>query len=163
MKKRLWTFVISLAIYLSLANRFVLSELVTGLVVASVVSLVLGNALPTKKEPARGVLKSLFLLIVYIPYFLWKMLLANLDVAWRVIQPKIPLNPGFVRVPAKANSKLGKLLIANSITLTPGTLTLDVEGKEFLIHWIDVKPTDPDTLYRKIARPFDRFAGGIFG
>jgi len=163
MGRRLWTFVISLAIYFALTNDFTMSELLMGLVIAAIVSLAMGAVLPTRRWSIRRVFKGIALAVAYIPYFLWRVLLANLDVAWRVVQPKIPLNPGFVRVPTKVKSDLGKLFLANSITLTPGTLTLDVDNDELLVHWIDTKTTDSGSLHETIAQPLERFVGGIFG
>jgi multicomponent Na+:H+ antiporter subunit E len=57
---------------------------------------------------------------------------ANLDVALRVIKPVIPINPGIVKVKTKLKTPMGRLILTNSITLTPGTLTVDIK----MIHYI---------------------------
>ena len=78
-------------------------------------------------------------LIVYVivPFFL-EMALANLDVAYRVITGKI--RPGIVRLSPKLDTDLGVLLLANSITLTPGTLTvgIDEETNDLFVHMINI-------------------------
>ena len=70
---------------------------------------------------------------------------ANIDVAKRAFSPACPVNPGFVKVPADVKTEYGRSMLANSITLTPGTITMDIaeeEGKTYYyIHWIDVKAT----------------------
>lgn len=80
-------------------------------------------------------------LVVYIciPFFL-EMARANIDVACRVITGKI--NPGIVRYNPELTTDLGQLLLANSITLTPGTLTVEVDEKtgDFYIHMLNVRP-----------------------
>jgi multicomponent Na+:H+ antiporter subunit E len=71
--------------------------------------------------------------------FLFAMLKANLDVAYRVITGKI--RPGIVRIHTGLKNDLEVLVLANSITLTPGTLTVDVdeESNDMFIHWINVE------------------------
>lgn len=76
-------------------------------------------------------------LLIYLSIFLWALLRANLDVARRVLSPNLPINPAIVEVETALQSDLGKLLLANSITLTPGTLTVDVIDHHLQVHWID--------------------------
>ena len=54
------------------------------------------------------------------------------------------------------------MVLANSITLTPGTLTIDVVGDTFYIHWIDVKTTDPEKAFTEIAESFEKVLLKIF-
>ena len=58
-------------------------------------------------------------LLAYIPVFFWYMLLANLDVAYRVLHPRLPIRPGIVKVKTRLTSESGRTALANSITLTP--------------------------------------------
>ncbi|NJE06208.1 Na+/H+ antiporter subunit E [Thermococcus sp. M36] len=109
--------------------------------------------------------------IAYIPYFLWAMIMANLDVAYRVLHPKRPIRPGIVKCRTVLNSDVGKLALANSITLTPGTITLDVDGENYFIHWIwvpDEAMTEKEDEHVKaasanITAPFEKFLKVIFG
>jgi len=77
--------------------------------------------------------------IVYLFYFFYEMAKANFDVAYRVITGKI--NPGIVRISPGLKTNLGAAMLANSITLTPGTLTVDIDedSNDLYIHWINVK------------------------
>jgi multicomponent Na+:H+ antiporter subunit E len=72
----------------------------------------------------------------YVPWLFWQILLANWDVFKRVWHPKRPISPGFVRVPHDTRSDLGTVIYANSITLTPGTVTVSVDRdqRELLVH-----------------------------
>ena len=79
-------------------------------------------------------------LLRYLGAFSLALVRANLDMARRVLSPSLPLNPAVVAVQTRLQSPLGRLLLANSITLTPGTLTVDVQGDRFLIHWVDCTP-----------------------
>jgi len=100
--------------------------------------------------------------LLYIPVFFWAMIKANFDVAYRVIHPRMPINPGVVMINTDLKSDSGKLALANSITLTPGTLTMDVEGDKLLIHWINVKTSDTKEATKIIGNRFERFLKVIF-
>lgn len=73
-------------------------------------------------------------LLTYIPWLLWEILLSNIDVAWRVWHPDLPISPRFVKVPYRTRTPFGATVYANSITLTPGTVTILVEDDHFLVH-----------------------------
>jgi len=107
--------------------------------------------------------KRIFFLLRYLVVFFWEMIKANLDVAYRVLHPKMPINPGIVEFRTRLQSPVGKLALANSITLTPGTLTLDILDDRFFIHWIDVKSDDKEEAYRHIAQNFERYLKEIYG
>lgn len=99
--------------------------------------------------------KALVYAPVYLLRFLVELIKSNIDVAMRVLNPALPIKPGIVRVRTGIDSDLGKLVLANSITLTPGTLTLDVEGDELFIHWIDVKDSSSEGAQKEISARFE--------
>ncbi|MCD6171875.1 MAG: Na+/H+ antiporter subunit E [Thermoplasmata archaeon] len=83
--------------------------------------------------------KKWLLFIAYLPRFFYEMAKANFDVAYRVITGKI--NPGIVKLSPNLKNNLSLTILANSITLTPGTLSVDVDDeKNLYVHWINVKP-----------------------
>jgi len=83
----------------------------------------------------------LFLIYLIGPFF-FEMARANLDVAYRVITGKI--KPGIVKIPSGLKTDFGVTMLANSITLTPGTLTVDVDKDNNLyVHWIFVRNKNP--------------------
>ncbi len=71
---------------------------------------------------------------LYLPWLAWQIVKANLDVARRIVQPRMPVRPHVLKVRAGQRSDLGRVIYANSITLTPGTITIGVSGDEFTIH-----------------------------
>ena len=81
--------------------------------------------------------------------------MANIDVAKRVIDPKLPINPGIVAIKTNLKQDYKKLILANSITLTPGTITMDVQDDTLFIHWIDVTTTDIKEASKEIAGSFE--------
>ncbi|MCK5035093.1 MAG: Na+/H+ antiporter subunit E [Candidatus Sabulitectum sp.] len=108
-------------------------------------------------------LRSLVYMVMYLFVFTWELLKSNIDVARRVISPKLPINPGIVKVKTRLKSPLGRAFLANSITLTPGTLTVEMKGEYFYIHWIDVTSDDIEGATESIVSNFEKYLEIIFG
>lgn len=70
----------------------------------------------------------------YVGWLLWQVVLSNIDVARRIWNPTLPIQPRWEKLETDVSSPLEKMMYANSITLTPGTLTTDVEDDHFMIH-----------------------------
>lgn len=104
----------------------------------------------------------LFNVIKYIIVFIIEMIKANFDVARRVISPSLPINPGIVKIKTELKTNYAKMVLANSITLTPGTLSVDIIDDYIYIHWIDVKSTDPEQAFKDIAETFEKILLKIF-
>jgi multicomponent Na+:H+ antiporter subunit E len=90
------------------------------------------------------------------------MIVANLDVAYRVINPGLPINPGIVKIKTGLKTNIAKTFLANSITLTPGTMTVDIQDEYLYIHWINVKHTDVEGATKDISRIFEKHLKRIF-
>ncbi len=105
---------------------------------------------------------SLFNMLRYLGYFLVELIKANFDLAGRILSRHIPINPAIVEVQTTIQSELGRLLLANSITLTPGTLSVDVIEDRILVHWIDC-PDKLDLEYntQRIVQGFERHIKGF--
>lgn len=73
-------------------------------------------------------------LLLYIPWLVWAIVKANIDVAKRVLNPKLPISPCMVRIKATQKTDLTRVIFANSITLTPGTVSVDLVGDDILVH-----------------------------
>jgi len=130
-------------------------------VVCLVVSLLAARIYSTLGLPPISI-KRVFFALVYVIVLLTEIIKANFDVAYRVLHPRMPIKPGIVVVKTSLKSDIAKLVLANSITLTPGTFTLDVIGDELLIHWINVKAEDVDGATKMIGGRFEKFLRIIF-
>lgn len=138
-----------------LVGSLALQELVAGLVVAAGVTLLYGRRLAIFTG-FRLVPAAPLYILFYLGHFLVAMVKANLDLARRVLSPSLPIHPGFVEVRTKLESPLGKLLLANTITLTPGTLSVDVVGDRILVHWVTCPSgEDLEQATRAIVEPFE--------
>lgn len=71
---------------------------------------------------------------LYAVWLVKEIVQANLDVARRILNPRLPIRPQVIRVKASQQGDLGRVIYANSITLTPGTVSVDVEGDEIVVH-----------------------------
>ncbi|MBU7014280.1 MAG: Na+/H+ antiporter subunit E [Theionarchaea archaeon] len=132
--------------------------LAVGLLAAFIVAVLSRNLFPAVSLHPRRVV----FFLVYIPALLWEIIKSNLDVAYRVLHPRMPINPGIVRVPVSLQSDYGRTLLANSITLTPGTLTLDVVGTNFYVHWLNIQTYNPQEAAEMITGRFMRFLNKVF-
>ncbi len=71
---------------------------------------------------------------IYFPWLFWEIIKSNIDVARRVLSPSLPISPRVFVVQASQKTAVGRTIYANSITLTPGTVTIDVRGSELEVH-----------------------------
>ncbi len=87
-------------------------------------------------------MKRVFFSIYYVVVFLSGCIVANIDVAWRVLHPKLPIRPGTLRLRTKLKSDIALTFLANSITLTPGTTTVDIDKANgyIYVHILYLKP-----------------------
>jgi multicomponent Na+:H+ antiporter subunit E len=105
----------------------------------------------------------LFWALIYVPVFFYYIMKANLDVVYRALHPKMPIKPGIVKIKTNLKTESGITALANSITLTPGTLTVDLTDDGFLyVHWIYVRSDDVEQATQYIARRFEWFLQRIF-
>ncbi len=102
-------------------------------------------------------------LLLYFGVFLEELVKANLNVLALVLSPRIDIHPGIVEIQTRLKSPLGRLVLANSITLTPGTLVVDIRGDTLFIHWINVSAKDPVAATRAIAGRFEKYLAEIYG
>jgi multicomponent Na+:H+ antiporter subunit E len=160
MKKLIPATVIFLAFWLALVFSLEPGVLLVGVVLAALVAAAAASSLPDCRwllSPVR-----LLWLLLYIPYFLGYCIKANLDVAYRVLHPDVPIRPGIVKVTTELTTPLGKTFLANSITLTPGTLTVDIIDQTLYVHWINIETDDPEAQTELLVRRFERMLKEIF-
>ena len=144
------TFICSFLLYLILTNSIQSEVVIIGLVVSCIASLMLIRfiELPIKYlNPLRWIY-----VLIYLPYFVLEVIKANLRIALIVLNPKLPISPELKKGKTKLSSPHGKLLLSSSITLTPGTLTVDVDEDEFQIHCVST-----DKSAEEIMRPFEKY------
>jgi multicomponent Na+:H+ antiporter subunit E len=151
-------FVIWMILTWSVDIQFVIAGLIASAIIAVLFHKILPKEYQVFLSPVR-----MFWGLVYIPVFFYYVIKANFDVVYRALHPKMPINPGIVKIKTTLKTESGITALANSITLTPGTLTVDLTDDGFLyIHWINVQSDDIEQATELIARRFEWFLQKIF-
>lgn len=85
-------------------------------------------------DPKSATLKFIIKLPIFLPWFFFEVIKSNLDVSLRILHPKLPIEPNLMTLAVSQHSDLGKAVFANCITLTPGTYSLDIDGRGIEVH-----------------------------
>ncbi|MFB6081219.1 MAG: Na+/H+ antiporter subunit E [Halanaeroarchaeum sp.] len=139
----------------------VLGEVLLGGVVAVVIAWLFRRLYPGTADVSYGV-RTLPYTVIYVASFLKELAVANVDVAYRVLSPSMPIEPAVIYIPLRVERPTAISTIANSITLTPGTLTMDYDedGNGLYVHTINGE--DPYAVVAPIRR-WEDLALTIFG
>jgi multicomponent Na+:H+ antiporter subunit E len=105
----------------------------------------------------------LYHFILYTGVFAIELVKANINMMRYVYARRIDIHPGIVKVKTRLKSPIGRLALANSIALTPGSLVMDIDGDTLFVHWLDVQTTDTDEATRIIVSPFEGHLEKVFG
>lgn len=154
-----WVFL--MLVWIAFTSSFATHELIVGALTTMVISY-LSIRLFTCCTILIFCPVKIMYMIWYLVVFLIALINSNMDVARRVLSPSLPINPGIVKFKTKLTTNYSKMVLANSITLTPGTLTVDVVDDTFYVHWIDVKTTNPEEAFTEIAESFEKILLKIF-
>ena len=155
------TFVVCYAFWILLTWTFTVQELGVGAVVSLAVALFASRFFIHESAGWLANPAKFFACIGYwIGTFLKELINANLNMARICFGGCKDINPGIVKIPTDMKSDYGIAALANSITLTPGTITMDFaeeDGQNYLyVHWIDVKETDPEKAGEAIKGSLER-------
>jgi len=154
------------AIWLAFSGKFDLFHLFLG---AISVVLVLGfndairRLRPAHGGPAKRDRLNFVLAALYLPWLLWQIISSAVYVTKLILAPAGRIDPRIVRFHTDQPNEVAEVVLGNSITLTPGTLTLDIHDDEFVIHALDQEVTDgllAGTMQRRVARMWGG-AGGV--
>jgi len=126
-------FLTLLGFWLLLSGQFESPFLITTGVLASILTVFICRRLDLIGSQYQPI-ESLLGFLLYLPWLLVQIVRASLDVAWKSWSPRPAISPRLVEVPSQLKHPLAKTLLANSITLTPGTVTIDVREDTLLIH-----------------------------
>ncbi len=124
---------LSFVFYQLLVGEFSYFDIATGAMTAIVVAAVLSHV-TLSRDPDRHTAVRLLRMVLYVPYLLYEIVRANIEVAAVILHPRMPIDPQLTRVQAFVWGGLPLTTLANSITLTPGTLTVRIDGRTLLVH-----------------------------
>ncbi|MCK5696909.1 MAG: Na+/H+ antiporter subunit E [Gammaproteobacteria bacterium] len=151
-----------LLFWLMLNNSLALDSLLIGIVVSLIITILFCSGLSFFTE-FRFTPKAFVAGILYYIYFFKELIKANFRLAIIVLSPSLPINPGIVKVRTQLKSRMGRLMLANSITLTPGTLTMELEGEWIYVHCVNVTSTDTEEATAQIVSGFESYLEVMYG
>ncbi len=154
-------FLLCLIFWIAITFNVTTPYLLTGIVLSAVTTCIFGKHFLTAWKKFLNPIRY-FWVLLYIPVFLWECIKANFDVAYRVIHPSLSIKPGIVKIKTNLKSDIAKVFLANSITMTPGTLSVDLIGDTLYIHWIYVRSKNQAIYTAMIAGRFEKFLKRIF-
>lgn len=153
MINRLVLFILVFSVWIFLRYPPDWQHISIGAVVALVVTALCGDLFTARPklflEPKR------YLWFVYfIILSTWECLKINIDMALRLIKKDIPLNPGIIKFKTSLKTDIGLMFLANTLTLTKGAITIDIDKKnsQIYLHWIDLKQTDRKNIEENIEK-----------
>ncbi|MEA3419729.1 MAG: Na+/H+ antiporter subunit E [Campylobacterota bacterium] len=143
-------FILLFLVWVGLTNSLDIQELLVGAIVA------FGVAWFFTENEKPDIVSIATRYIAFTPLFLKSLVKSNIEVAKIVLDPRLPINPGIIKLKTSLTDEYDKLLLANSITLTPGTITVELKDDFLYIHVLDLKTTDKELLQQEIIGNFEK-------
>ena len=156
---RILTFIALLCLWVILSGKFDLFHMSLGLISCAVVSVFSGDLLFPESR-TKGLFGHVWRVINYAPWLLYQVILANLHVLYLVFHPRMMelIDPQIIRFDSTLKKEISLVTFANSITLTPGTITIYVSvNGAFQVHAIDKKSGEslPGEMEKRVASAFE--------
>jgi multicomponent Na+:H+ antiporter subunit E len=149
-------FILSLIFWLLITFEFTVANFAVGIAASFITAAIFGryyfHNVYKFLQPRRW-----FWFLVYLVTFIWACIKANFDVAYRVLHPAMPIRPGIVKIKTTLRSEFARALLANSITMTPGTITVDLIDDVLYVHWIYVRSEDPAIYTKMVTGRFEEY------
>ncbi|MBU0501232.1 MAG: Na+/H+ antiporter subunit E [Gammaproteobacteria bacterium] len=151
-----------LLFWVMLMGSLAADTLIVGVMASLVIALLFPDGLSFFTE-FRATPRAFLAGFLYYGYFLKELVKSNLTLAAIVVSPSLPIDPGIVKVRTRLKSRMGRLMLANSITLTPGTLTVELEGEWLYVHWVRMESADIDAATARIVAGFEHYLEVMYG
>ena len=113
-----------------------------------------------KQDATRITFRSMRALFVLFFRFVYEIIKANIQVAMVVLNPKLPIDPHFVKIKQPLKKDVNRALYGNSITLTPGTLTVALDEEYIIVHAL-TRQASEDLKESKLQKAFEVFEGSV--
>ena len=155
-------FVTLMLFWLMLSGKLDTDVLIVGAVASLIIALLYRDGLSFFTE-FRFTPQAIVAGFRYYGYFLRELFKSNLNMAAIVLSPSLPITPGIVKVRTRLKSRMGRLMLANSITLTPGTLTVEIAGEWLYIHCVTLGATDVEAATAEIVSGFESYLEVMYG
>lgn len=167
MRRKVFAFFMILAVWIIFAGKITDDVLIVGVIASLVTSWMYSDLLfrsSNRKRKWTYYLRKIFYVLLFIPVFFYEAFISALKVSKHAFEKKPTFSPGIVKVKTTLKNITALTILANLITLTPGTLTLDFDMKEkaFFIHWIDVTTAEEAETRKQVIERFEKWLEVIF-
>lgn len=157
MKAKLATFVIMLIFWVVMSGMFDAFHFSLGVICCLLVTYFSHDLFNSAENPLRW--RGLFGVLLYFPYLLWQIILANLQVAYITLHPRMleKIDPHLFRFDSTLKRPISKVTLAQSITLTPGTITVNIHDNQFAVYALTQEAADalPGEMERRVAKALE--------
>ena len=157
-----WLWVLLTFVWIAISSSLAIESVITGALIAAVLAYMFARRFAIWRR-IRFSPKRLYHFIVYTGVFVVELVRANISMMRYVYSPRLSVEPGIVKVKTRLKSPIGRLALANSISLTPGSLVLDIEEDELVIHCLDIGAIDPTNVAETVSGPFETHLEKAFG
>jgi multicomponent Na+:H+ antiporter subunit E len=157
--RKVYTFFIMMGFWILLSGKFDLFHLTLGVISSALVSFLSADLFMYNPQSRSHFITGIRFLL-YLPWLLYQILLSTLHVTFLALHPKMKglIDPTIVTFKTNLKTDIAKVALANSITLTPGTITIRIEGQIFYVHAISRKAAAglPGEMEDRLAKVFER-------
>jgi multicomponent Na+:H+ antiporter subunit E len=139
------------------SGKFDAFHLTLGGIACLIVTYTTHDLLFERKQFSFKDISEVIRLLLYIPWLIYQIVLANIHVASLVLNPRMPIDPKMIRFKSRLKKDISLVTFANSITLTPGTITADITDGEYYVHALNKKVADDllsGEMENKVAHVF---------
>jgi multicomponent Na+:H+ antiporter subunit E len=157
-----WLWSLLTFIWIAENSAFEIELIITGVLISAVLAYMFTRNSVVWKD-IRFTPSRLYQFFLYLCVFMFEVVRANINMMRYVYAPRININPGIVRIKTRLKTPVGRLALANSIALTPGSLVIEIEGDSLFVHWLDMTTTDTGEATEQIAGPFEEYLERAFG
>ncbi len=148
--------------WLMLNGKLDADVLIVGAAISLIIALLYRNGLSFFTE-FRFTPAAIIAGFRYYGYFFKELFKSNVKLAAIVLSPSLPVRPAIVKVRTNLKTRMGRLMLANSITLTPGTLSVELEGEWLYVHWVRMETDDIEEATRQIVSGFESYLEVMYG
>jgi multicomponent Na+:H+ antiporter subunit E len=156
--RKVYTFFIMMGFWILLSGKFDLFHLTLGVISSALVTFLSADLF--MYEHGKNRLSTGIRFLLYLPWLLYQIVLSTLHVTFLALHPKMKdqIDPTIVTFKTKLTSNIARVALANSITLTPGTITIRIEDNVFYVHAISRKAAAglPGEMEDRLAKVFER-------
>ena len=147
-------YILLFCFWILLNGKITLEICLLGLAVTAAIGLMLWPLMHYTPKKELRLLKKVPLFVIYAAVLFWEIVKANLAMFRYILNPRKPAGPTLITFDAQLSTDFGRFMLANSITLTPGTITVSTDGNRFTVHCLEQGMLDcsPDGVFQRWIR-----------